>query len=85
MPTNAKARKATSEDEPRPKRRRARRGWTIREMTFEQASAEDAARHAAMSPAERVRLAFVLFTACLSTRGHHGPPPRLQRVYSYPE
>ncbi len=53
-------------------------------MTHEQASAEDAARNAALTPAERVQLVPVLYAACLSTRGIH-EPPRLRRVYSYPE
>jgi hypothetical protein len=38
-------------------------------MTFEQATAEDARRYLAMTPAERVRLVPELFAACLSTRG----------------
>jgi hypothetical protein len=53
-------------------------------MTFEQATAEDAARYAAMTPAERVRLVPELYAACLSTQGIR-EPPRLRRVYSYPE
>ena len=62
----------------------ARSGWTIRAMTYEQASAEDAARYAALTPAERVRLVPLLYAASLSTRGIR-EPPRLRRVYSYPE
>ncbi len=57
-------------------------GRTVRAMTFEEASAEDAERYAAMTPAERVRLAAELSLACLSTRGSGAPPPRLLRVYS---
>jgi hypothetical protein len=57
---------------------------TYRAMTFEEASAEDAERYLAMAPAERVRLAYDLFLACLSARGL-SEPPRLRRVYTYPE
>jgi hypothetical protein len=64
--------------------RKPRSGWTIREMTFAEAEAEDAQRYLAMTPAERVRLVPELFAACLSTRGIV-EPPRLRRVYSYPE
>jgi hypothetical protein len=60
-------------------------GRTYRAMTFAEASADDAERYAAMTPAERVRLVLELFMACLSTRGSGEPPPRLHRVYSYPE
>jgi len=60
--------------------RRQRSGWKIREMTFAQAAAEDARRYLGMSPAERARLVPELFAA-LGIR----EPPRLRRVYSYPE
>jgi hypothetical protein len=53
-------------------------------MTHDEATAEDAARYAALTPAERVSLVPVLYAACLSTRGIR-EPPRLRRVYSYPE
>jgi hypothetical protein len=56
----------------------------ICQMTFAEAEAEDAQRYLAMTPAERVRLVPELFAACLSTRGIV-EPPRLRRVYSYPE
>ena len=58
-------------------------GWTLRELTFAEASAEDASRFLAMSPAERVRLVPELLLACLSTRGMR-ELPRIRRVYSYP-
>src|SRR4051812_47621918 len=61
-----------------------RSGWTIREMTFEQATAEDARRYLAMTPAEPVRLVPELPAAWLSAQGIR-EPPRLRRVYSYPE
>jgi hypothetical protein len=53
-------------------------------MIYEAASAEDAARYAALTPVERVNLVPVLYVACLSPRGIR-EPPRLRPVYSYPE